>query len=85
MNKAILLIDMPDNCNECPLAVETLHCYDACCVTGSKIISSYGKFPWCPLKSMPKFDSRYTLTSFQRGYQLGWNQCMLEILETEDK
>lgn len=75
--KAVLVIDMPDSCNECPLAVETMHCYDACCITGSKIISSYGKFPWCPLKPLPEKMEGEDSIKFQWGdYEDGWNHCI---------
>ena len=66
MSKAILVIDMPKGCYECPLAVETTHNYDACCITGSRIISYY-KFPWCPLKSLPEKMEGHDSIKYQWG------------------
>lgn len=75
--KAVLVIDMPNSCIECPLNVESVHCYDACCITGSKIISSYGKFPWCPLKPIPEKIEGDLSIKFQWGdYEDGWNNCI---------
>lgn len=82
MNKAILVIDMPSGCEECPLAVEKTYS-DMCCITGSRIIS-YGKFPWCPLKSLPeKYDMESAITrdfDDHGDYELGYNACIDEIL-----
>lgn len=85
--KAILVIDMPDCCDECHLKVESVHCYDACCITGSKIISSYGKFPWCPLKPMPEKVEILTdkkscdiMDWYDLGTKRGYNACIDKIM-----
>lgn len=82
MSKAVLVIEMPIGCEECQLAVETTHSYDMCCITGSKIISE-GKFPWCPLKPMPKkYDmSEPHNTDWDGEYECGYNACIDEILK----
>ena len=76
MNKAILVIDMPNDCDECPLAVATTHDYDMCCIAGSRIIS-YGKFPWCPLRELPK---RIINFGGDDDYADGYNDCLSEII-----
>lgn len=84
--KAILVIDMPKGCYECPLAVETVHSYDACCITGSRIIS-YDKFDWCPLKPMPeKYDIEAEKNKphdrdYDWEFEGGYNACIDEILD----
>lgn len=81
--KSILIVDTPNGCYECPLAVETSGNYNACCITGSRIIS-YDKFTWCPLKPLPeKRDERGTWTMcgyIDDAYSNGWNDCLDEIL-----
>ena len=89
--KAILVIDMPDCCNNCP-------CYDgmedrSCCnvLDEDMCFASLGRLGNCPLKPMPKkklvlehrignqIVNRYELTEAK-----GYNNCLDEILgETE--
>lgn len=81
MDKAILVIDMPKGCYECPLAVETFHNYDACCITGSRIIS-YDKFDSCPLKSIPEKLNGNDSVYYQWGdYEDGWNHCIDSLMD----
>ena len=85
--KAILVMDMPNSCIECPLCVESVHSYDACCITGSKIISSYGRFTWCPLKLIPEKveisnnEELYdTMDWYDLGTKRGYNACLDKII-----
>ena len=80
MDKAILVIDMPKGCYECPLAVETVHNYDACCITGSRIMS-YDKFDWCPLKLAPK-PIEVNYGSDEQDWEKGYNSCVEQIMDT---
>lgn len=86
MSKAILVIDMPKGCYECPLAVETTHNYDACCITGSRIIS-YDHPDSCPLKPLPeKYEidrSKCSDPFYDFEFEYGYNQCVEEILRGE--
>lgn len=80
MNKAILVIDMPKGCCECPLAVET-GAYDSCCITGTRITSNDNfKFPWCPLKPMPDKQRFNGVVDYDNDYLYGWNACINKIL-----
>lgn len=82
MGKAILVIDTPDGCHECPLAVETVHNYDACCIDGRRIIS-YGKFSWCPLKPAP--EPKLVWYDDERSdWERGYNNCLREIVGKEN-
>ena len=98
MDKAILVIDMPKGCYECPLAVET-GAYDSCCITGTRITSNDNfKFPWCPLKPVPEkidvpdFDDTIKAKNknaeevgmymYDRGHYRGYNLCIDKILNT---
>jgi hypothetical protein len=83
MDKAILAIDMPKDCYECPLAIETIHNSRTCCITKCTVMYD-GKFPWCPLKPVPeKRDENgiWTMSGYiDDGYSNGWNDCLDEIL-----
>ena len=54
--KAILVIDMPNDCWECPMHVDGLddENEEIMVCNAEKIESHYGEKPsWCPLKPMP--------------------------------
>ena len=78
--KAFLVIDMPNNCDECPLNSHTEYDFDVCWVTQGK--------GGCPLKSIPKTKERIDGEQFREwecedhyknGYANGWNDCLEEI------
>lgn len=88
--KAVLVIDMPDKCNRCPLYIHPQYCGAEFC--NHKEVSKYGanKPDWCPLRPLPErmtADLYYRKTPYicdwkERSY--GWNECLDEILgETE--
>ena len=78
--KAILVIDMPDSCEECKIIYLQGH--------GESICDSvdWSKRPsWCPLRPLPSFkavdlnDTRDVMM-----FCHGWNACLNEITgETE--
>lgn len=72
--KAVLVIEMPNSCNECPLRYFKQG--DYCCVTKALIEDGIN----CPLKPMPK-------RRLEWDWGIGahdWNACLDEILgETE--
>ena len=87
MNKAILVIDMPKNCDECPCEDRD---YPVCCVL-NKERKCYAKRPnWCPLKPIPKRNKydveKYAIVDYENDITLGhylnkgWNDCIDEIL-----
>ena len=77
--KAILVIDMPDMCWECPLCHNDCVCDIIGDVTDEDCVDMR-----CPLKPMPEkkktLDDIYAGSGFDRGY----NGCIDEILETEN-
>ena len=74
MNKAILIIDMPKNCYECPCFEFGMDNY--CAVTGfTNYDYENGRAANCPLKSIPE---RKKLSSL---YECGYNSCIGEILK----
>ena len=89
MNKAILVIDMPKECGDCPLM-----CWDD--MEGTEIHpkkwigcwlnkrETNGKKPkWCPLKEAPTW--LLSIKPEADEYVQGWNDCLDEILGDEDE
>lgn len=82
--KAILVIDMPQCCEECDLCYHTdkygcMVCED---ITGEIVHDWYRKPLWCPLKPMPqKSDGTFEVTDTPRAntFKEGWNACLEEI------
>ena len=84
--KAILLIDMPRTCSNCPCYVDD---YFVCAAAHKKMdmdTPDEGKPSWCPLKQLPEKqpfvpmqDERNTTQVFAAGFETGWNACIDEI------
>ena len=90
--KAILVIDMPKECWDCPMHIEGLddENEEIMVCNAEKIESHYGEKPsWCPLKPMP--EKKWVAEGFDRIMEnnkehlmsLGWNDCIDEILGEE--
>lgn len=91
MSKAILLLDMPKCCIDCPL-----HYYDidsimpfwcgACCKELKTDDFETYKPDWCPLKEAPeikKVDEEaefIDMFAWENGFDRGYNACIDEIL-----
>ena len=81
MSKAILVIDMPDGCRECPLCGEDHMTYRDYCRITDQYIWTLDKPDWCPLKLMPKKMEGNDSIYYQWGdYEDGWNHCIDSIL-----
>lgn len=85
MNKAILVIDMPDSCDKCPL----FHGFYTDMTCGANHYGINYPYPkdfrqdWCPLKPAPEeqlvwYDDDWS--AWERGY----NSCLHEIIGEED-
>ena len=84
MSKGIILVDMPDSCDECFALGEI---YGKVCKAYDDHFISYGgnyypnKPDWCPIKPAPekiKHPSRQSLS--QECFADGWNACVDKIL-----
>ena len=82
--KAILVIDMPDICNECPMCcAETGFLGDITrseCMIANRdnlvYMDGMAVPVWCPLKPLPELkNDRYGLDK----YAMGWNDCLKEM------
>lgn len=80
MNKAILVIDMPNYCSECILCRENDFCHEMCVAANERIFTSE-KPDWCPLKPVPEKMKGNDSIYYQWGdYEDGWNHCIDSIL-----
>ena len=87
MDKAILIIDMPSCCKDCPLCVseELFPSFDEySCIVENVAVDVYDKPDWCPLKTMPeKYDidkSKCSDPFYEFEFEYEYNQCIDEIL-----
>ena len=79
-NKAILVIDMPENCAEC-FALDDNSDYPICIITGQQRGYTFRtreqKMDRCPLQPMPE---KYDIPDSDFEYELGFNKCIDWIL-----
>ena len=79
--KAILVMEIPESCAECPCCDE---CVEMCRHMDSPIIEvngECGKPDWCPLVPMLERKEEMTLKeavkeTFKYGASCGWNACL---------
>ena len=87
MSKAILVIDMPDSCSECPCFGD--HYADMCCRAAKKRGINYPysqdfRQEWCPLMLAP--EPQLIWHDDERDdWQRGYNNCLREIVGEEDE
>ena len=84
--KAILVIDMPENCIECPL--HQRYCGAICRALEKEHTDErfYHREDWCPLRPMPiKKEALMGMGKINFGKALGWNDCLDEILGETDE
>lgn len=81
MPKAVLVMDMPENCFKCRLQ-NFLNCkiVKGCHVGGNRP-------DWCPLRELPekmKVCGKYPQPDgITPSYKVGWNACLDEILKDD--
>lgn len=84
MAKAVLIIDMPEDCTMCKFWNSK---DDECYATGVEELSlnsEEAKSDWCPLRELPE-----KIPELKSGYEdlstsirrVGWNACLDEILK----
>lgn len=91
--KAILVLEMPKNCDECPLLSERTYFNGQCDVLGNYLDDIFNKrYERCPLKPLPTKITTATLSDQEqertelftsmallKTYADGWNDCLEEI------
>lgn len=83
MSKAILIMDMPENCGECKLSGMSCDFDSFLCIPMQKFQDKFSKEKpdWCPLKELPdEQENKNYFDEFEDGYICGWNSCIREIL-----
>ena len=81
--KAVLVIDMPENCMECKLEGYAENTGETYCIVNDRETGSYEEKPdWCPLKPLPEKKQIHQIDPvFLRGAKNGYNACIDEILK----
>lgn len=82
--KAVLVIDMPDDCLLCPLCDYAVDWKEEttffCRANGKNIDDTCEVSQWCPLKSLPEEkDIGYPYDDYDVGFASGWVACLEEI------
>ena len=83
MSKAMLIMDMPNNCIDCMLSYDSASCQ----ITGERFWKD-GFEPNnqilhnCPLRPAPTLKEDNSIIHLERyeGYLEGWNDCVREML-----
>ena len=82
MSKAILVIDMPESCDVCPLCVSDEYgLYLECPLKYKGYVEKRQKPDWCPLKPIPEKEYADTGILEVDEFAAGWNNCIDVILE----
>ena len=81
MSKAILIIEMPDRCYDCPLNYDSIGCRaDSKCLVDFSDLEfdeSKEKHKNCPLKPIPKqMEVPNGIYNFTTGCMTGFNDCV---------
>ena len=84
MKKAVLLMNVTENCLDCNLCVLDMDGSISCYYNKREICSNVGENnsrpEWCPLKSLPEEDHEdHYPNELEYGYADGWNDCLREI------
>lgn len=78
MNKAVLVIDMPECCDDCKLSDYSDSWELYCCYTGEAVDKI--KPDWCPLKPVPK-KVQVMYGDDSQDWDKGYNSCVEEIMD----
>ena len=83
MSKAVLILDMPNNCRECNLYYRDIDGIpEEFCMAAREeiVVIPYGKPDWCPLKELPEEWTKEYKDDYGQGFKAGWNACRNNIL-----
>lgn len=86
-----MVIDKPETCVDCPCHFYDEHAVDVftCGLTHKSMDCrdiETCKPGWCPLHNLPENDNNcYFPDEWQDGYAAGWNACLDEILDGENR
>ena len=87
MSKAVLVMDMPENCKDCIMSIQSQEKHTGqfclrCIYTPTIMIDKSGeKTDWCPLRPLPEKKEKYSLMGDNSAGRVdGFNDCIDEIL-----
>ena len=82
--KAVLMLDMPKGCDDCPLRYysDGIDLYK-CCITDRQADWLMGREEKCPLKESPTW--LISVKPEADEYVRGWNDCVNKIIGDEDE
>lgn len=78
MNKSVVVMETPEDCESCVLHGGIFHSF---CKINCRYIEDLSAKPdWCPLMDLPeKYNGDYPANTSDTGFAEGWNQCIDEI------
>ena len=75
MSKAILIMDMPEYCCQCPVCSNGMVCQATGCeVSGERFFNP------CPLRALPEPMTGVMIGAYAIGRADGYNECLKEIV-----
>ena len=89
MAKAVLVMDMPESCGECPFCRGLNECKVKKYLVRDRLFTIFtvdaqimegGKPSWCPLRELPEKANHPAYCDNGR-FDKGWNACLDMILE----
>ena len=76
MAKAMLIIEMPNSCCDCPCYFESEGYKECEAIVNTIEEDAYNEKPtWCPLREVPSKEHEW-----HDDFESGWNRCIDEIL-----
>lgn len=95
MSKAVLVMDMPESCGECPFCRGLNECKVKKYLVRDRLFTIFtvdaqimkgGKPSWCPLRELPeKKETTYPQACYENSYwtdemKAGFNTCLNEMV-----
>lgn len=82
MAKAILVMNMPESCADCPCSFfeRDNPILNLICGVTQEDAYNVGKPDWCPLRELPEKKERRIGEHGERMFRAGFNACLNEIM-----
>ncbi len=82
MAKAVLVMDMPECCADCPCSFfeRDNPILNLICGVTQEDAYNVGKPDWCPLRELPEKKERRIGEHGERMFRAGFNACLNEIM-----
>lgn len=82
MPKAVLIMDMPECCADCPCSFfeRDNPILNLICGVTQEDAYNVGKPDWCPLRELPEKKERRIGEHGERMFRAGFNACLNEIM-----